>query len=225
MLPNKRPSVQCDMTTTQCHLHQYGGRDLESEEHLGFIQPEWPHILIWTMSNHAEQKHSALSKKCASSVGSHSHASQFSPGAGSVGRIPPVPPIPSMYRQDTTDDPGQSSVAMGLEPSQGSIRSSHSRRAGTNPGPQQQAWSSSPVKSLSRSSSSLRLRLLLPVDLGSSMALAQDLLPEPMDLVWALSYKVAGKYDIYPNFSSAIHATYVSICCFHWYLFRRATKY
>jgi hypothetical protein len=26
----------------QCHLHQYGGRDLESEEYLGFIQPEWP---------------------------------------------------------------------------------------------------------------------------------------------------------------------------------------
>jgi hypothetical protein len=29
----------------QYHHHQYGDEDMESEEDLGFIRPEWPHVL------------------------------------------------------------------------------------------------------------------------------------------------------------------------------------
>jgi hypothetical protein len=127
-----------------------------SEEDFGFIQPEWPHVLTVDVRSRRKKALSTI-EEVRSSVGSRSQASQFSPGAGSVGSIPPVPPIPLMYRQDT-EDPRQSSLAMGLGPSPpGSIRSSHSR-AGTDPGPQQQPRSSSPIKSISTSSSSLGVR-------------------------------------------------------------------
>jgi hypothetical protein len=81
------------------------------------------------------------------------------------------PPIPSIYRHDTAEDPRQSSVAMGLGPSSpGSIRSFHSR-ASTDPGPQQWAWSSSPVKSISTCLSSLSVcKRIAFFDCGASPA-------------------------------------------------------
>jgi hypothetical protein len=208
---------------------------MESEEDLGFIQPELPHVL--TVDDVRSRRTKALStiEEVRSSIGSHSQASQFSPGAGSVGSIPPVPPIPSMYRQDTSEDPRQYSVAMGRGPSPtGSIRSFHSR-AGTDPGPQQQARSSSPVKSISTSSSSLGVRERIAFfDRGASPA------PSGLGLVhgarfgisyrdsWtrvrtrAFSHEVtsSSKYDIYSFFSGAIYATYASVCRLHWCSFR-----
>jgi hypothetical protein len=87
----------------QYHQHQYGDEDMESEEDLGFIQPEWRHVL--TVDDLRLRRTRALCtnrRSARSSVGSRSQASQVSPGACSVGSIPPVPPIPPMYRHDTT---------------------------------------------------------------------------------------------------------------------------
>jgi hypothetical protein len=184
----------------QYHQCQYGDEDLESEEDLGFIQPEWPHVL--TVDDVRSRRTKALStiEEVHSSVGSRSQASQFSPGSGSVGSIPPVPPIPATYRQE---DPRQSSIAMGLGPSPpGSIRSSHSR-AGTDPGPQQHAWPSSPVKSISSSSSSFGVRVRIaffdcgaspaPDGLGLVMALVRDLRPGLMDSAWDSGFLLQGR--------------------------------
>jgi hypothetical protein len=162
-------SMQYD-DNEQYHQHQYGEEDIESEEDFGFIQPEWPHVLTVDDVRSRRTKALRTSEEVRSSVGSRSQASQFSPGAGSVGSIPPVLLIPSMFRHDTTEDPRQSSVAMSLGPSPpGRIRSSHSR-AGTDPGPQQPRLAS-PVKWISASSSSLDVRERITVfDRGASPA-------------------------------------------------------
>jgi hypothetical protein len=49
----------------QYHQHQYGDEDTESEEDLGFIQLESPHVLAVDDVLSCRIKSTALSKKCA----------------------------------------------------------------------------------------------------------------------------------------------------------------
>jgi hypothetical protein len=207
---------------------------MESEEDLGFIQPELPHVL--TVDDVRSRRTKALStiEEVRSSVGSRSQASQFSPGAGLVGSIPPVPLIPSMYHQDTSEDPRQYSVVMGLGPSPpGSIRSFHSR-AGTDPGPQQQAVLLLCEIYLHFFVLSRRARvhcLLRPWCVSCSQwtrARPRCSFGISYRDSWtrvrtrAFSHEVASssKYDIYSFFSGTIYATYASVCRLHWCSFR-----
>jgi len=148
---------QADRSMQYADDEQYADEDLELEEDYAFIQPsqDWDHVLTVEDIRTRRKKPLSTIAEVRSSVGSRSQMSQFSPGAGSVGSIPPVPPIPSMYRPRAEEDPQYSSLALGLGPSPPSSLRSHHSRAGTDPGPQTQPRSASPVKPISATSFSL----------------------------------------------------------------------
>ncbi|KIM24289.1 hypothetical protein M408DRAFT_234167 [Serendipita vermifera MAFF 305830] len=132
---------------------------------------DWPHEIL-TVEDVRSRRTKPLSTIAErSSVGSRSQASQqFSPKLSSED-IPPVPRIPSIFRQQTGEDMLRSISAQQQDPSPpGSLRSHHSR-ASTDPGaaPPHQARSSSPVKSIS-TTSSLRDRIALFEGRGASPA-------------------------------------------------------